>query len=223
VVGPALFVLIFTVDGALRPGYDPASMFVSELSIGPGGWLQQVNFVVTGVMIGVFATGVARSWRSGRAAKAVPLVLAVLGIGLAASGFFTTDHAVMFTQQSAHGRIHGLLGAVVFLAMPTCCFLVAARSPRDARPRRWRSSTLAVAIGLVVLMVLLKVSEVPTLALFAWKGLVQRIFLVLFLAWLLIFAVRLTRTSQTSDGTAARAAASPRRRPREAGTPPFAP
>lgn len=61
---------------------------------------------------------------------------------LSASGFFTTDHAVMFTQQSAHGRIHGLLGAVVFLVMPTCCFLLAARSRRDARPRRWRSSTL---------------------------------------------------------------------------------
>jgi hypothetical protein len=72
-----------------------------------------------------------------------------------------------------------------------------------------------VAIGLVVLMVLLKVSEVPTLALFAWKGLVQRIFLVLFLAWLLIFAVRLTRTSQTSDASPARAAASPRRHERD--------
>ena len=101
---------------------------------------------------------------------------------LSASGFFTTDHAVMFTQQSAHGRIHGLLGAVVFLVMPTCCFLLAARSRRDARPRRWRSSTLGVAIALVVLMVLLKVSEVPTLALLAWKGLVQRIVLMLFLA-----------------------------------------
>ena len=57
-VGPVPFVLIFTVDGALRRGYDPASMFVAELSIRPGGWLQQVNFV-PGVMIGVFATGAA--------------------------------------------------------------------------------------------------------------------------------------------------------------------
>ena len=37
-IGPALFVSIFTIEGWLRPGYSACSMFVSELSLGPRGW-----------------------------------------------------------------------------------------------------------------------------------------------------------------------------------------
>ena len=34
---PVLFVAVFLVEGWLRPGYQPLSMFVSELSLGPRG------------------------------------------------------------------------------------------------------------------------------------------------------------------------------------------
>jgi hypothetical protein len=39
-IGPALFVLVFTLEGWLRPGYDPLAMYVSALSLGPSGWIQ---------------------------------------------------------------------------------------------------------------------------------------------------------------------------------------
>ena len=37
-VGSALFVAVFSLEGLLRPGYDPRSTFISELSIGPA-WM----------------------------------------------------------------------------------------------------------------------------------------------------------------------------------------
>lgn len=36
-IGPVLFVGVFTIEGFLRPAYNPFSMYVSELSIGSRG------------------------------------------------------------------------------------------------------------------------------------------------------------------------------------------
>ncbi len=49
-IGPVLFAATFTIEGWLRPGYNPNSMFVSELSLGPRGWIQILNFIVFGVL-----------------------------------------------------------------------------------------------------------------------------------------------------------------------------
>jgi hypothetical protein len=37
VAGPVLFVLVFMVDSAVRPDYEPLRDSVSEAAIGPGG------------------------------------------------------------------------------------------------------------------------------------------------------------------------------------------
>jgi len=45
-------------------------MYVSELSLGPRGWIQIVNFVVFGLLFLFFARGVAAEFRQGKASKA---------------------------------------------------------------------------------------------------------------------------------------------------------
>ena len=56
-IGPTLFVAVFTLEGWLRPGYNPLSMVVSELSLGPRGWIQITNFLMLGVLFLIFAPG----------------------------------------------------------------------------------------------------------------------------------------------------------------------
>lgn len=201
IVGPLGFVLVFTVDGGLRPGYDPASMFVSELSIGPGGWVQKANFVVSGLLLVVFAVAACRTQPATRAARVAATAIAVAGAALAASGFATTDHAVMFTQLSPQGRVHGVLGAVFFLAIPVSCVAVAMAVGRDAarRPGRdatWRRITWAVAIAEIGGIAALKAAELSTSGLSAEKGLIQRACLILYLGWLAAFAGRLRRRAR---------------------------
>lgn len=41
-LGPVLFVVAFLIEGAIRPDYDPARVFVSQLSLGEQG-LQQMG------------------------------------------------------------------------------------------------------------------------------------------------------------------------------------
>jgi hypothetical protein len=60
----------------------------------------------------------------------------------------------------------------------------------------WRSLggwTLAAGVVLTLGILLLKISQQPGSNLFEWKGLVQRIILVTFMAWIFAVAFRLRR------------------------------
>ncbi len=40
VIGSALFVAVFLLEGWIRPGYNPLAEYVSALSLGGRGWVQ---------------------------------------------------------------------------------------------------------------------------------------------------------------------------------------
>ena len=71
----AFFVVVFTVHGWLRPGYSALGMFVSELSLGPHGWIQILDFLVTGALVLVFGRGLAVHFRTGAASRAGPILV----------------------------------------------------------------------------------------------------------------------------------------------------
>ncbi len=102
--GAALFVSVFTVYGWLYPGYSATSMFVSELSLGAYGWIQVLNFVLTGALVLMFGRGLAAHFSTGAASRTGPVLVQGIGVSLIASGAFTTDPSAMFGQTSARGR-----------------------------------------------------------------------------------------------------------------------
>jgi hypothetical protein len=187
----AFFVLVFLVEGWLRPGYQPSSMFVSELSLGPRGWVQIINFLVTGALLIVFARAAAPDLRGGRAGAAGPILLQIIGLSLMASGPFLTDPSAQLDQRSVHGLVHDLFGAVVFSLMPVSCFVFYRRFRGDPAWRRLATWSLAAAVALVVGIAVLKVAQQPDSVLFAWKGLVQRAVLVAFMSWVFTVAAHL--------------------------------
>lgn len=192
VLAPVVFTATFTLAGLDRPGYRAALMFVSELSLGPGGWIQQANFLFTGALIVGFGLQM-----GGRRQRVLRILVLLLGVWLAASGLVDTDPAAMFSQATTHGRVHGVLGALVFATMPVICFLAAGGRPvgRATRfSRVWRGWSRGVPTALLALIVLLKIAEFPQTALFAWKGLVQRCDLILFMVWLITFTVLVARS-----------------------------
>ena len=61
IIGPALFTAAFLAQEAFRRGeYDPLAEPVSALEAGPNGWIQQINFVVFGLLTIAFAVGLHR-------------------------------------------------------------------------------------------------------------------------------------------------------------------
>lgn len=194
-LAPVVFVTTFAVLGWLRPAYRPNSMFVSELSIGPLGWLQIVNFIVTGALIFFFARELQLPFADRKRTRVVSVLLQIMGLCLIGSGPFITDPASLFNQHTVHGLIHGIFGAAVFSLAPVICFFVYRLFPRSARWRAWAVWTLLVCCLLVVTIGFLKTSQFPRSELYAWKGLIQRVFLVAFMAWLFGLSVTIFRTS----------------------------
>jgi hypothetical protein len=195
-VGPAFFVAVFALEGWLRPGYDPLGMFVSELSLGPRGWIQIANFIVLGVLFIVFARGVAAEFREGKASRVGPILLAVIGFSLLISGPLVTDPASTPREQwSWHGTLHQLFGALVFSLSPVSCFVFWRRFRDDPKWRSLQWWTLAAGVIIVTSVVLMKVGQTPPNALNAWIGLIQRAALVTYLSWIFTFAMALRRRS----------------------------
>ena len=200
-IGAVLFVSVFTVSGWLYPDYSPTRMFVSELSLGPHGWVQILNFVLTGALMLVFGLGLAAHFSIGAAFRAGPALIQGIGVSLMASGPFTTDPSAMFQQGSIHGFVHGIFGALVFTFAPISCFVFYRRFRRDTDWRPLAVWTLASGVVLTVGVILLKISQQPGSGLFEWKGLVQRVILFTFMAWIFAVAFRLRRQYRSGAGT----------------------
>ena len=56
-----LFIVVMTLEGARRPGYDAAYHTGSELDLGPAGWIQRANFLLAASGFAAVTVGVERT------------------------------------------------------------------------------------------------------------------------------------------------------------------
>ncbi|HEY4942782.1 MAG TPA: DUF998 domain-containing protein [Rhizomicrobium sp.] len=195
-IGPVLFVAVFTIEGWLRPGYDPFANFVSALSLGPRGWVQIANFVVLGALLLTFARGVAAAFPSGKASRAGPLLLAIVAVCYLLSGPFVMDPMVTPpAQMSLHGTLHQLFGALVFSLSPIACFVFFRRFRDEPRWRafaRWTLAAGLISVAAVALLAILPAKPYAAPNAFnAWQGVLQRAAIVANMVWLFAFAWKL--------------------------------
>jgi hypothetical protein len=182
-VTAAVFVLVLLVEGARRSGYDPVLMTASELSLGERGWVQRVNFFQVGVGTLAFALGV----NAAIDAVVGSILLAVFGLGFIGSGLLLPDPLHGYPPEARgaaprpttwHGRLHNAIGPVMFIAVFLACLALATQLEGI-----WQLYTLATAaagIGLTVLTARAFMRDAPT------TGLIQRILVVVYLAWLVL-------------------------------------
>lgn len=199
-IGPALFVAVFTLEGWLRPGYKPLEMYVSALSLGPRGWIQKVNFIVFGVLLLIFSLGIAAEFKNGKASRGGPILLAIIAAGYLLSGPFVMDPTgTPLDQVTVHGTLHGIFGAIVFLLMPISCFVFLRRFRVDPKWQSLQWWTLVLgtisAVGMVVLTLVTKLPNLQNIFT-DWLGLIQRTAIVPFMIWIFIFALALLRRSK---------------------------
>jgi hypothetical protein len=50
IVGPILFIVVAIVHSLLRSDHSLVALPISALATGPSGWVQNVNFVITGLL-----------------------------------------------------------------------------------------------------------------------------------------------------------------------------
>ncbi|MEV7225573.1 MULTISPECIES: DUF998 domain-containing protein [Polymorphospora] len=215
IAGPVLFVVVSTVDGATRTGYDPAYHPISALSLGDRGWLQITNFIVSGLLVTAFAVGLRRHWRPGPGARWGPALVGTFGIGLVLSGVFVMDPMRGYPPGAVtgdpatfswHHTLHDLFGMVVFLSLPLACFVAARRfAARPGRRGRAGYSVLSGVAGLVLMGFFGTAWETDD----ALTGVVQRVMIVVDWLWLVLLASWLVadaRRARDADPDVLRAA-----------------
>ena len=135
VAGP-VFAVVGLAQAALRDGFDLRHHALSLLSNGHYGWIQIVNFLVTGTLTVAAAVGLRRATGSTWAARMV----GTFGAGMIGAGFFVADPMNGFPVGAApgkpdpmtwHGGLHMVCGGIGFLALIAACMIIGRRFGRQ--------------------------------------------------------------------------------------------
>ena len=187
-LGPALFAIVLTTLTIIKydfllslgwhPIHDPTFDWPSGLALGPYGWIMTATFILSGILMTLFARRLFLNLKPGPASQTGSTLIALAGLFLAALAF-TTDPTIRETPATWHGRLHDLsfvlLGLTLFPAMIVLGF--AFRADERWRNFAWYTwGTLALA-G-------------PA---FFIKGAAFYVFLLAILVWNELAAIRLNR------------------------------
>ncbi|MCI4371452.1 MAG: DUF998 domain-containing protein, partial [Thermoplasmata archaeon] len=183
-VGTTFFVLAVVALHFLRPDYNPAARFISEFAVGPYGLLMTIAFFALGLAAVATAFGIHKTLSPSWTGRIGTALLGVFALGVFLAGIFPTD--VQGGPMTTTGAIHVGVSLVSFVTVIVGMFVNARAFARDPR---WKSYARVSAI----LGVATVVAFIGLLASFgsAWVGAGQRIFVGVFLIWLLLTAARL--------------------------------
>lgn len=204
IVGPIFFLLVVLLDGWLTPGYSAMTEVISFLELGPAGWIQSLNFVLTGLLFILFAAGFFQ-WMRPRSSAwwlyATTVLIALSGVGMIMAGTILPE-APGTTQVTVRYILHTVAFSAVFLPLGLACLFVGGKFIRTPG---WRIhglySLLASLFPIFAALGNLYSSFVvdnassalvsATTSQPANGGLVNRIIVALAFAWYVILASRL--------------------------------
>ncbi len=187
-LGPILFASVLTIltiveyDFLLslgwHPIHDPTFDWPSGLALGRFGWIMSLTFIVTGLIMTLFARRLYLDLKPTPASKLGATLTVFAGLFLAALAF-TTDPTIRDTPATWHGRLHDLsfvlLGLTLFPAMIVLGFAFRA-------DERWKSLSLYTWATLAL--------AGPA---FFIKGAAFYVFLFAILVWNEVAALRLSQ------------------------------
>ncbi len=193
----ALFVTVFLVEGARRPGYNPLRHPVSALSLGPRGWVQRTNFALAGTLLLAGAVGFLRVPTARGGGRLGAATLAATGVGLLGSAVFSTDPVRDYPpgtlnaglKSTATGNLHNLAAVPIFVGIPVGSFTCSLRSLRKGE-RAWALYSAATSVSMLATTGMFGAGFSQSPRFVNLAGLLQRVAIVTGLGWLTALCAR---------------------------------
>ncbi len=183
VAATLLFPIVYLIEGATRPGYDALQLSISALSLGPGGWIQQLDFALCGVSV----IWLAYVWRKilagGACATWYPILRGVEGVGLVALAIFSTDPGYGYPPGTPSGPGPSTLGGSLHLAFTISIvnamffglFFIARRFWKRPLWRGWAAFSVACGFWTIVFTRLLAITQFTQSMFTGYGGLFERL------------------------------------------------
>jgi hypothetical protein len=200
-IGPLLFIAVFTIEGLRRPGYNPVYHMVSSLSSGPNGWIQIANFIICGASILSIALGLGVANITDHASIIGITMASILGTSLIAAGVFVTDSVLGYpkgaeSKVSRRGQLHNLFSLIVFGSVPFVILIMAFVFKDAFDWNGWFAYSITSMILFTVTFlafisasVLVEIKKLKT----APIGLLQRLTIIIGWTWISIFSYLLSQ------------------------------
>ena len=173
----------------LRTDYNPLQRFISEYAVGPYSIVMRLAFfcLSAGSLALVIAlyTGISGSARS----YAALILILMWSICVFIAGIFPTD--LIGSAETSSGSIHDKASLIGFVSIMLASFFLL----RFRRDERWRKHYRSSLLLSVIIMLAFLAFMVSIIMQFTFIGLVQRLFIMLVLSWLVITARRIQTTN----------------------------
>ncbi len=192
--GMMLFMVISLVAGATRDGFDAWHQSVSALSLGPGGWVHQINMIVLGAVILATVVVWRRILAGGRGETMYPVLTGIAGVSIVVCGFVRQDPApgydparLALTGPTPLGLVHLFAAAVGVACLALGLVVMASRFTDDPHWRGWAAYSRIMALLIVVCVTIYAIwSTQPS----GFAGSFERVAIVLTPIWGLTFLAR---------------------------------
>ncbi|MGZ4949027.1 MAG: DUF998 domain-containing protein [Halobacteriota archaeon] len=179
IIAPILFTIVVVIASLLRPGYSQTHNFVSDLGVGPYAVIQNVNFVVFGLL----SIGLALGLRGGfpapqrRSLEAGVGLVVLFGVGVVFAGVFQEDYLSAVP--------HTLASSIAFLSIIVAQLLIW-QGLKNAETAVWgKYRTYSLVSGLLSFVLVWFSSST------AYPGAAQRIFLAVPWLWIEVTGLKL--------------------------------
>jgi len=202
-VGCILFIGLFLIQGAFRENYSALRFPISSLSIGPLGWVQISNFIISGSLIFLSAFGLREVTRVLKGSIWISRLIGAVGLGLVGAGIFSSDpvfgypmtEPLAIAQFTVHGHFHDFFSIFVFVCLPIACFKFHNRF-KDSGDIKWATYSLISGIGMLGAFILAAIGFKQIAGFVEVAGLFQRLCLIIGFGWLSMLALHFIKTGE---------------------------
>jgi hypothetical membrane protein len=187
--GPILFTLLVILQGLLQPGYSHVKEPISALAAWPAGWIQNLNFFVSGALMTAFVWGLNLGVRPSPRGIAGFALLLLGSIGIVLAGVFPWRLVNGVPTETPQ---HVAAAVTVFGLTPLGLIVFSRRMKADPRWQGLAGYTLVTGIVMALLFPVMGALGIPeTGPLHPWVGLLQRVICAVWFTCVLVLATRL--------------------------------
>jgi hypothetical membrane protein len=188
IIAPILFWLMVIIESILRPGYNQYYNYVSDLGVGPLAIIQNINFIIFGILTIGLAIGLRKGLpvQQSRSLKIGVWFVILFAIGVLLAGVFPESYLSAIP--------HNYISATAFVAIIAAQLLIW-QGLKNKDHNIWgRYATYSLISGLLslILVILLKVAILYGF----YPGLSQRAFLLVSWIWIGVTGLKLYSLSR---------------------------